>query len=411
MSPVIEKFLRYVAYDTQSKDEQPRIPSTEKQRILADVLAEELKAMGAENVSVSQESYVYATIPATTNRNVPVLGLIAHMDTSPDASGKDVKPRIVENYDGGTIVLNQEKNITLSPADYPSLKGYAGDDLIVTDGTTLLGSDDKAGVAEIMAAAEYLLDNPQIPHGTIKIGFTPDEEVGCGADAFDVKGFGADVAYTVDGGALGELEYENFNAASGRVFIHGRGVHPGSAKNTMKNAGLMAMEFHSLLPAAQNPMYTEGYEGFFHLGEIKGDMVQAQLDYIIRDHDGDKFQEKKKIFAAAGDFLNTKYGPGTVEVHLKDSYYNMKAQIEPHMYLIDIARKAMENLRVTPKVVPIRGGTDGARLSYMGLPCPNLCTGGENYHGVHEYASVQSMEKIVELLVEIVKIFGDSHHR
>lgn len=407
MSPVIEKFLRYVTYDTQSKDEQPQIPSTEKQRALANVLAEELKAMGAENVSVSQESYVYATIPATTGKSIPVMGLIAHMDTSPDASGKGVKPRIVENYDGGVIVLNQEKNIFLSPADYPSLKGYVGDDLIVTDGTTLLGADDKAGVAEIMAAAEYLLRNPQIPHGTIKIGFTPDEEVGCGADAFDVKGFGADVAYTVDGGALGELEYENFNAASGRVIIYGRGVHPGSAKNTMKNASLMAMEFHSLLPVAQNPMYTEGYEGFFHLGEIKGDMVEARLDYIIRDHDRDKFEEKKKIFAAAGDFLNTKYGSGTVDVHLKDSYYNMKAQIEPHMYLIDIAREAMEKQGVTPKAVPIRGGTDGARLSYMGLPCPNLCTGGENYHGVHEYASVQSMEKIVEVLVEMVRIFGE----
>lgn len=407
MSPVIEKFLRYVSYDTQSQDEQPQIPSTEKQRVLANALAEELKAMGAEDVCVSQESYVYATIPATTNKNIPVLGFIAHMDTSPDASGKDVKPRIVENYDGGVIVLNQEKNIVLSPADYPSLNRYVGDDLIVTDGTTLLGSDDKAGVAEIMAAAEYLLANPQIPHGTIKIGFTPDEEVGCGADAFDVKGFGADVAYTVDGGALGELEYENFNAASGKVFVHGRGVHPGSAKNAMKNASLMAMEFHSLLPAAQNPMYTEGYEGFFHLGEIKGNMVQAQLDYIIRDHNRDKFEEKKKLFAAAGDFLNAKYGSGTVEVHLKDSYYNMKEQIEPHMYLIDIAREAMEKLGVTPNIVPIRGGTDGARLSYMGLPCPNLCTGGENYHGVHEYASTRSMEKIVELLIEIVRIFGE----
>ncbi len=406
MSPVIEKFLRYVSYDTQSMDGQPQIPSTEKQRVLADVLAEELRAMGAKDVQISEQSYVYATIPATTEKKIPVLGLIAHMDTSPDASGKDVKPRIIETYDGSTIVLNEEKNILLSPGDYPSLHQYVGQDLIVTDGTTLLGSDDKAGVAEIMAAAEYLLSNPQIPHGTIKIGFTPDEEVGCGADGFDVAGFGADVAYTVDGGALGELEYENFNAASGKVLIHGRGAHPGSAKNTMKNASLMAMEFQSLLPTEQNPMYTEGYEGFFHLCDMKGDMVEARLDYIIRDHDSEKFEEKKKIFAAAKDFLNAKYGEGTIEVEIKDSYYNMKKQIEPHMYLIEIAQKAMEQNGIAAQVVPIRGGTDGARLSYMGLPCPNICTGGENYHGVHEYACVQSMEKIVEILIEIIKIFG-----
>ena len=407
MSPVIEKFLRYVAYDTQSKDEQPRIPSTEKQRILADVLAEELKAMGAENVSVSQESYVYATIPATTNRNVPVLGLIAHMDTSPDASGKDVKPRIVENYDGGTIVLNQEKNITLSPADYPSLKGYAGDDLIVTDGTTLLGSDDKAGVAEIMAAAEYLLANPQIPHGTIKIGFTPDEEVGCGADAFDVKGFGADVAYTVDGGALGELEYENFNAASGRVFIHGRGVHPGSAKNTMKNAGLMAMEFHSLLPAAQNPMYTEGYEGFFHLDGISGNVEKTTADYIIRDHDRELFEQKKALFLQCAAFLNQKYGEGTVTAEVKDSYYNMKEVLRPHAHLMENACRALRELGVEPVITPVRGGTDGARLSYMGLPCPNLCTGGANYHSRFEYACVQSMETVTKLLIRLAGMYAE----
>ncbi len=398
MSPVIEKFLRYVAYDTQSKDEQPRIPSTEKQRILADVLAEELKAMGAENVSVSQESYVYATIPATTNRNVPVLGLIAHMDTSPDASGKDVKPRIVENYDGGTIVLNQEKNITLSPADYPSLKGYAGDDLIVTDGTTLLGSDDKAGVAEIMAAAEYLLDNPQIPHGTIKIGFTPDEEVGCGADAFDVKGFGADVAYTVDGGALGELEYENFNAASGRVFIHGRGVHPGSAKNTMKNAGLMAMEFHSLLPAAQNPMYTEGYEGFFHLDSMQGEVEHAVLKFLIRDHDKECFQDKKDLMEQAAAYLNVKYPSHPVSISIHDSYYNMKEQIAPHMEIIESMEKAMRENGVEPYSMAVRGGTDGATLSFMGLPCPNICTGGGNAHSKQEYVVLEDMEIIKNII-------------
>lgn len=407
MSSVIDKFLRYVSYDTQSKDEQDQIPSTEKQWVLANLLAEELKAMGAQDVRVSDHAYVYATIPATTEKKVPVVGFVAHMDTSPDASGTDVKARIVTDYDGKEICLNPEKGIALSPAEFPSLLHYVGQDLIVTDGTTLLGADDKAGVSEIMAMAEYLLAHPEIPHGTVKIGFTPDEEVGSGADLFDVEGFGAQVAYTVDGGALGELEYENFNAAAGRVLVHGRGVHPGSAKNAMKNAVLMAMEFHRMLPVEQNPMYTEGYEGFFHLGEFTGDMVEARMDYIIRDHDREKFEEKKRIFTQAGDFLNAKYGPGTVEVLVKDSYYNMKGQIEPHMYLIDLAKKAMETVGVTPTVVPVRGGTDGARLSYMGLPCPNLCAGGENFHSVHEYVSVQSMEKIVEILVEIVREFGE----
>ncbi len=406
MSSVTEKFLRYVSYDTQSKDGQEQIPSTEKQRVLAQLLAEELKAMGAQDVRVSPESYVYGVIPANTDKSVPSLGFVSHMDTSPDASGTGVSPRIVKDYDGGKICLNAEKEIFLSPEEFPSLKGYAGKDLIVTDGTTLLGADDKAGVAEIMAMAEFLLTHSEIPHGKICIGFTPDEEVGRGADLFDVAGFGADVAYTVDGGALGELEYENFNAASGKVKIHGRGVHPGSAKNAMKNASLMAMEFHGMLPAEQNPMYTEGYEGFFHLGEIQGNMVEAQMDYIIRDHDQEKFEAKKKLFLEAAAFLNAKYGEGTVEATVKDSYYNMKEKIEPHMYLIDIAKKAMEEQGVSPLVVPIRGGTDGARLSYMGLPCPNLCTGGENFHGVHEYICIQSMEKITEILVQIVKDFA-----
>lgn len=405
MSSVIDKFLRYVSYDTQSKDEQEPIPSTEKQRVLAQLLAGELKAMGAEEVRVSSSSYVYAVIPATSPKEVPVLGFISHMDTSPDAPGTNVAPRIVENYDGGTICLNQEKDISLTPKEFPCLLRYVGQDLIVTDGTTLLGADDKAGVAEIMAMAEYLLAHPEIPHGKVCIGITPDEEVGRGADDFDVQGFGADVAYTVDGGALGEIEYENFNAAAGRVTVHGRGVHPGSAKNAMKNAILMAMEFHRMLPVEQNPMYTEGYEGFFHLGEIQGDMVETRMDYIIRDHDREKFEAKKKIFLQAADFLNEKYGEGTIEAAVKDSYYNMKEKIEPHMYLIDIAKKAMEETGVAPTVVPIRGGTDGARLSYMGLPCPNLCAGGENFHGVHEFASVQSLEKIVEILIQIVKDF------
>ncbi len=405
MPKVVDRFLRYVAMDTQSKDGKEEIPSTGKQRILADLLAEELRAMGAEDVWVSGQSYVYATVPATTEKEVPALGFIAHMDTSPDASGENVKARVVNGYDGGDICLNEKRQIFLSPREFPSLADYIGQDLVVTDGTTLLGADDKAGVAEIMAMAEYFLAHPEHPHGKICIGFTPDEEVGHGADGFDVEHFGADVAYTVDGGTLGELEYENFNAASGKVVIYGRGVHPGSAKNVMKNASLIAMEFQQMLPVFQNPMYTEGYEGFFHLSDIRGNMVKAQMDYIIRDHDQGRFAEKKEMFFCIADFLNKKYGEGTVEAQVKDSYYNMKEKIEPHKYLIDIAKAAMEKTGIVPKVVPIRGGTDGARLSYMGLPCPNLCTGGENYHGVHEYICIQSMEKVAELLVEIVKDF------
>ncbi len=407
MSKVIERFLRYVSMDTQSEEEQETIPSTKKQRRLAEMLAEELRVMGAENVTVSSQSYVYATIPATTAETALSLGFIAHMDTSPDAPGKDVKARTITQYDGGDICLNEQRRIFLSSREFPSLTRYVGQDLIVTDGTTLLGSDDKAGVAEIMSMAEYILAHPEIPHGKICIGFTPDEEVGRGTDGFDVEFFGADVAYTVDGGSLGELEYENFNAASGRVRIHGRGVHPGSAKNIMKNASLIAMEFHQMLPAAQNPMYTEGYEGFFHLTDIQGDMVKAQLDYIIRDHDRERFEEKKQLLIRVAEFLNGKYGEGTVELSMKDSYYNMREKIEPHFYLIDIARASMEKVGIEPKVVPIRGGTDGARLSYMGLPCPNLCTGGENFHGIHEYICIQSMEKVVDMLIEIVKKFAE----
>ncbi len=405
MSKVVERFLRYAAMDTQSEDEREAIPSTEKQRLFAELLAGELRDMGALDVTVSSQSYVYATIGATAKEAVLALGFIAHMDTSPAASGKNVKARLVTGYDGGDICLNEEQQIFLSPKDFPSLARYGGQDLIVTDGTTLLGADDKAGVAEIMTMAEYFLTHPEIAHGKICIGFTPDEEVGRGADGFDVEFFGADVAYTVDGGALGELEYENFNAASGKVVIHGRGVHPGSAKNVMKNASLIAMEFHQMLPVAQNPMYTEGYEGFFHLADIRGDVVEARMDYIIRDHDRQRFEEKKALFARTAAFLNEKYGKDTVEITVKDSYYNMEEKIRPHSYLIDIARTSMEKVGIRPDVVPIRGGTDGARLSYMGLPCPNLCTGGENYHGVHEYICVQSMEKVVELLTGLVEEF------
>ena len=327
------------------------------------------------------------------------------MDTAPAMSGRDVKARIVEKYAGGDIVLNEEKNIVMTVKDFPFMADCEGRDLIVTDGTTLLGGDDKAGVAEIMTMAAWLLAHPELPHGTIRIGFTPDEEVGRGADFFDVEGFGADVAYTVDGGPLGELEYENFNAASGKVYIHGVGIHPGGAKNKMKSALLIGMELQSLLPAFENPMYTEGYEGFFHLDQFAGDVEYAKMDYLIRDHDMDKFTQKKELFASAAEFLNKKYGEGTVELKIKDSYYNMKEKIEPYKYLIDIAKEAMEEVGITPEVSPIRGGTDGARLSYMGLPCPNLCTGGYNFHGKFEFIPVQSMEKVVELLLTIVRKF------
>ena len=405
MSKVAERFLKYVSFDTQSKDEEEQVPSTEKQLVLAKELVKELEEMGASDVRLSEHGYVYATIEANTEKNVPSLGFVAHMDTAPAMSGRDVKARIVEKYAGGDIVLNEEKNIVMTVKDFPFMADCEGRDLIVTDGTTLLGGDDKAGVAEIMTMAAWLLAHPEIPHGTIRIGFTPDEEVGRGADFFDVEGFGADVAYTVDGGPLGELEYENFNAASGKVYIHGVGIHPGGAKNKMKSALLIGMEFQSLLPAFENPMYTEGYEGFFHLDQFAGDAEYAKMDYLIRDHDMDKFTQKKELFASAAEFLNKKYGEGTVELKIKDSYYNMKEKIEPYKYLIDIAKEAMEEVGITPEVSPIRGGTDGARLSYMGLPCPNLCTGGYNFHGKFEFIPVQSMEKVVELLLTIVRKF------
>lgn len=405
MSKVAERFLKYVSFDTQSKDEEEQVPSTEKQLVLAKELVKELEEMGASDVRLSEHGYVYATIEANTEKNVPSLGFVAHMDTAPAMSGRDVKARIVEKYAGGDIVLNEEKNIVMTVKDFPFMADCEGRDLIVTDGTTLLGGDDKAGVAEIMTMAAWLLAHPEIPHGTIRIGFTPDEEVGRGADFFDVEGFGADVAYTVDGGPLGELEYENFNAASGKVYIHGVGIHPGGAKNKMKSALLIGMEFQSLLPAFENPMYTDGYEGFFHLDQFAGDVEYAKMDYLIRDHDMDKFTQKKELFASAAEFLNKKYGEGTVELKIKDSYYNMKEKIEPYKYLIDIAKEAMEEVGITPEVSPIRGGTDGARLSYMGLPCPNLCTGGYNFHGKFEFIPVQSMEKVVELLLTIVRKF------
>lgn len=407
MSEVLNHFFKYISFDTQSKDEMEAVPSTEKQRLLAQELAAELRAMKAEDVVVDEHSYVYATIPATVEKSLPVLGFVSHMDTSPAYSGAGVKPQIVKNYDGTDILMNEETGLTMKVSDFPDLIKYKGQDIITTDGTTLLGADDKAGVAEIMTMAEYLLSHPEIPHGTIRIGFTPDEEVGRGADFFDVKGFGADVAYTVDGGGLGELEYENFNAASAKVQINGSSIHPGSSKGKMKNALLIAMEFQNMLPVFENPMYTEGYEGFFHLDSMSGTVEHAHMDYIIRDHSKEKFEGKKALIQRVEEYLNVRYGAGTVELLLKDSYYNMKEKIEPHMYLIDIAKSAMEELGIEPQVTPIRGGTDGARLSYMGLPCPNLCTGGYNFHGKFEFIPVQSMEKVVELLLKIVEKFAE----
>ncbi len=406
MSKVLERFLTYVSYHTTSEEDQEAVPSTDRQWILAKALEQELKALGAANVRLSEHCYVYATIPATTAKKVPALGFVAHMDTSPAISGENIKPRVVKNYDGGDIVLNEELGIVMCPKQFPRLKNNEGEDLVVTDGTTLLGADDKAGIAEIMTMAEYLLTHPEIEHGTIQIGFTPDEEVGRGVDFFDVEGFGADFAYTVDGSTLGEIEYENFNAASAKLRVQGTSIHPGSAKGKMKNAVLLGMEFHQMLPAAENPAYTEGYEGFYHLDKIEGSVDTATLHYIIRDHNKVKFEEKKALFAKACGFLNEKYGKDTFFAEIKDSYYNMKEKVEPHMHLIERAKEAMEVLEILPVIVPIRGGTDGARLSFMGLPCPNLCTGGENYHGRYEYVSVNAMEKVVELLIKIAELYA-----
>ena len=398
MQTVTERFLRYVSFDTQSDDFSETTPSTMKQKLLGAALVEEMKAIGIADAYMDDFGYVYGTVPG--DPKLPTIGLIAHMDTSPDASGANIKTKIVE-YTGEDICLNEEKGIYLRESEYASLKHHHGKHLIVTDGTTLLGADDKAGIAEIMAAAEFLLTT-KMNHATLKIGFTPDEEVGRGADKFDVKGFGADYAYTADGGTIGEIEYENFNAAGAVVKFHGLNIHPGSAKNKMVNSQYIAMEFQSLLPAAQKPEHTEGYEGFIHLTDMEGEVELSTLRYIIRDHDMEKFEEKKAMMASAATFINAKYGAGTCELTLRDSYFNMKKHIEPVMYVVDRAKRAMKAVGMNPTEVPIRGGTDGARLSYEGLPCPNLCTGGENYHGRFEYIPVEDMEACVKMLIEIL---------
>ena len=408
MSGLIDRFLRYVTVDTESCPEVEQVPSTQKQFNLAKLLKEELEQLGASDVRLSEHCYVYAKIPSNTGKKIPAIGFIAHMDTSPDMSGKDVKPRIIRSYDGGRIVLNEESGISMGPEEFSSLSEMKGKDLIVTDGTTLLGADDKAGVAEIMTMAEYYLTHPEEKHGDILIGFTPDEEVGNGVACFDVEGFGADFAYTVDGGTLGEIEYENFNAANFRVDVQGFGIHPGSAKGKMKNAIRIAMEFENMLPSSQLPECTEGYEGFHHAVTISGNVDHTTVNYIVRDHDRAKLEGKIREMESAADYLNLKYGEGTVRIISQRSYRNMKEMILPHMHLIDNAQKAMKDLGVTPVCVPIRGGTDGASLSFMGLPCPNLCTGGENYHGRYEYACIQSMETCAEILKGIVKIYAST---
>lgn len=405
---VAEKFIKYVKIDTQSREElSDKVPSTEKQRDLALVLYQELKEMGASQVRYDEEhSYVYATIPSNLDKEVPAIGFIAHMDTSDAVSGTNVNPRFIENYDGEDIVLNEEKHIVTHVHDFPMLKDCKGKTLIVTDGTTLLGGDDKAGVAEIMTMAEYFLSHPEVKHGKICIGFTPDEEVGNGVEYFDIKGFGADYAYTVDGGELGDMSYECFHAASARVTVHGKSVHPGTAKNVMKNAIKLAYEFISMLPDKECPECTEGYEGFYHVTDIKGTVEEAAVDFIIRDHDRAIFEKRKEVIAQAAEKLNKVYGETIFEVEIKDSYHNMKEMIEKEMHVVDNLKEAMLKAGVTPKVSPIRGGTDGARLSYEGLLCPNLCTGSEGHHGRNEFACMEDMEKIVEILKQIIYVYA-----
>jgi len=407
MSVVIDRFLKYIKVDTKSDSDSKTSPSTPGQFTLLRQLAEECKAIGLQDVSISEQGVVMATLPGNISDKAPVIGFIAHVDTSPDMSGTDIKPRLIEEYDGEDIVLNQAAGIVLSPREFPELLHYKGQPLLTTDGTTLLGADDKAGVAEIMTAMEYLLAHPEIKHGTIKVGFTPDEEIGRGVDNFDVAKFGAEFAYTVDGGGLGELEFENFNAAGVKVSIKGRNVHPGTAKDRMINASLIGMELVALLPAVQRPEHTEGYEGFTHLTRFNGTVEECSLGFIIRDHDMDKFNAKKAFMQKAVDFLNEKHGPGTVTVSISDSYFNMREQVLPAYHLIETAQEAMRKAGIEPKVIPVRGGTDGARLSFMGLPTPNLFAGGHAFHGKYEFVPTRSIEKAVDMIVNIAALYGE----
>lgn len=401
---VIERFLKYVTFDTQSDESTGVTPSTPKQMVFAQYLKTELEELGLKDISLDENGYLFATLPSNVNHEVPVVGFIAHMDTSPDMSGENVKPRIVEKYDGKDIPLCAEENIILSPANFPELLDHVGEDLIVTDGYTLLGADDKAGIAEIVGAVAYLIAHPEIKHGDIRIGFNPDEEIGLGAHKFDVEKFGAKWAYTMDGGEVGELEFENFNAAAAKIRVKGRNVHPGYAKNKMINSLLVANEYASLLPANETPGTTEGYEGFYHLIGMEGEVENTVLSYIVRDHDREKFEARKQALLNYAAQLNEKYGEGTVTVELKDQYYNMRQQVEPLMHIIDIAFAAMQEAGVTPKVKAIRGGTDGAQLSFKGLPCPNIFAGGLNFHGRYEFVPVQSIEKAMNVVVKIAEL-------
>lgn len=401
---VIDRFLKYVTFDTQSDESTGVTPSTAKQMVFAQYLKTELEELGLEDISLDENGYLFATLPANVERDIPAIGFIAHMDTSPDMSGENVSPRIVEKYEGGDIVLSETDRIILSPSQFPELNDHVGEDLIVTDGHTLLGADDKAGMAEIVAAVAYLKAHPEIEHGKIRIGFNPDEEIGLGAHKFDVDKFGCKWAYTMDGGEVGELEFENFNAAAAKVHIKGRNVHPGYAKNKMINSMLLANEFVAMLPADETPATTDGYEGFFHLVGMEGEVESSTLSYIVRDHDREKFEARKSFIKVCADRMNEKYGMDTVTVELKDQYYNMRQQVEPLMHIIDIAFAAMKEAGVEPKVKAIRGGTDGAQLSFKGLPCPNIFAGGLNFHGRYEFVPVQSIEKAMNVIVKIVEL-------
>lgn len=401
---VVDRFLKYVSFDTQSSETSDTTPSTAKQMNLAKVLKEEIEAMGLTEITLDEHAYLMATLPANTEKPVPTIGFISHLDTSPDMSGKNVKPRIVNNYDGKDIVLNEKENVVLSSSMFPELLAHVGEDIIVTDGTTLLGADDKAGIAEIMTAIQYLIDHPEIKHGKIRIAFNPDEEIGMGAAKFDVPLFGCEWAYTVDGGEVGELEYENFNAAGAKITIKGLNVHPGYAKNKMVNAGLIAAEFVQLLPQNERPEHTCGYEGFFHLTGMQGTVEEATLSYIVRDHDAEKFEQRLNLLQNTTDYLNKIYPGNPVSLEIKQQYRNMREIVEPKKHIVDLAEKAMIEVGVVPIVRPIRGGTDGAQLSFKGLPCPNLFAGGLNFHGRYEFVPIQSMEKATQTIIKIIEL-------
>lgn len=404
---LIRRFTTYVKMDTQSDENSNTTPTTPGQLELGKRLVEELKEIGLKDVSMDENGYVMATLPANTDKEVPTIGFLAHMDTATDFTGKNVNPQIIENFDGNDITLNEEQNIVLSAKVFPELPSYKGHTLITTDGTTLLGADDKAGIAEIMTAMNYLINHTEIEHGTIRVAFTPDEEIGRGPHKFDVERFNASYAYTVDGGPLGELQYESFNAAAAKIVFKGKNVHPGTAKNKMVNSGKMAAKFIQQLPEKEAPEYTEGYEGFYHLISIQGDVEETEVYYIIRDHDRDQFEQRKATVKAIVQKMQEEYGEENIELNMKDQYYNMREKIEPVMEIVDIAKEAMENLGIEPIIEPVRGGTDGSQLSYMGLPTPNIFTGGENFHGKYEYISVDNMEKATKVIIEICKLFAE----